>query len=189
MDSFTFTSHTAGLQVILATIPDFVVMVDRDGRILYINRVEEDRTMTSVVGTDAREFMDPDSREAFDSALRSIWSDSPADPFDTAVPISGGMNWFRNRILPVRQDGRLVAALLIAHDITDLKAAERERDQMRRLLPVCAWCDRIQGEDAEWQSIEVYLKREQGTDVSHGLCPNCAEDQFGPTPTGNNGVA
>ncbi|MEX2530965.1 MAG: PAS domain-containing protein [Gemmatimonadota bacterium] len=184
-----FRDELVALRAILATIPDFVVSVDRGGRILFINRVQEDRDMAAVVGKDARDFIHPDSHDAFEAALESIWSTGDAEAFELAVPnLEGVVEWYRNRMFPLRQEGRTVAAVLIATDVTELKAAERDRDLMRRLLPICAWCDKIRGEDGEWQSIEVYLKRESGADVTHGMCPDCAEGSSEELPA-NGSVA
>jgi hypothetical protein len=43
---------------------------------------------------------------------------------------------------------------------------------------IAAWCDRIQGEDGVWQSVEKYLKKTADTDVSHGLCPECFQKEL-----------
>lgn len=190
MENFPFTDELEGLRAIFKTMPETVIMLDRDGQILYMNRVQEGRSMASVVGKDAREFIDPGSWDAFDAALETIWNGSHAEPFDMAVPNPRGVvEWHRHRAFPLRQDGRLVAALLIAQDVTALKAAERDRDRLRRLLPICAWCDRIQAETGEWQSIEVYLNGHSGTAVSHSLCPDCEGKQLGQAATGNGGGA
>ena len=188
MERVPFASELESLRAILMTIPDFIVMCDRKGRILYMNRVQEDRSMASVVGKDAREFIQPESQDAFDAALEATWNGDQVSSFDMAVrDVRGGVEWFENRVFPLRRDGQLAAALLIARDVTELRAAERDRDRLRQLLPKCAWCERVQAGDGEWQSIEAYLTREAATDVSHGLCPDCAETQPGWADAGNGG--
>ena len=80
MESFPFSNEFEGLRAIFMTIPETVIMLDRDGRILYMNRAQEGRSMPSVVGKDAREFIDPESWDAFDAALETIWNGSHAEP-------------------------------------------------------------------------------------------------------------
>jgi hypothetical protein len=63
--------------------------------------------------------------------------------------------------------------MMLASNLEELTAAEQELDRIRRLLPVCAWCNRIRSEVGEWESIGTYLQREMQTDISHGLCPEC----------------
>lgn len=45
--------------------------------------------------------------------------------------------------------------------------------RLRRLLPICSWCDRIRTEDGSWKTIERYLGEKMQTSVTHGLCPDC----------------
>lgn len=60
---------------------------------------------------------------------------------------------------------------------------ERERTQLRQaldeirtlegILPICSGCRRIRGEDDEWIPLERYIRKETGTEFSHGVCPDC----------------
>lgn len=80
--------------------------------------------------------------------------------------------------MPVRDGESIVGAVIRATDITEFKSVQEELVQVRRLLPMCAWCGRIQGENGAWESINSYLKRVGKTDVSHGLCPECEDTQL-----------
>jgi len=78
-------------------------------------------------------------------------------------------------------------------DITERKRIERERDrlidelreamanvkQLRGLLPMCASCKKIRDGAGCWSRIEAYLLKHSDTQVSHGLCPDCARDLYG----------
>jgi hypothetical protein len=58
------------------------------------------------------------------------------------------------------------------------EALQRALDEVRTLeclLPVCAWCKRVRDDQGYWGQIEVYLTKNRGTLVSHGICPECAE--------------
>lgn len=56
---------------------------------------------------------------------------------------------------------------------------ERKVAFYETILPVCSWCRKIrddrQGEhgQGEWYSLEEYLRRVKGMNVSHGCCPEC----------------
>lgn len=47
-----------------------------------------------------------------------------------------------------------------------------------KLLTMCAWTKRVQLHD-EWLSIERYLARAHGVEVSHGIAPDAFEKFFG----------
>lgn len=45
------------------------------------------------------------------------------------------------------------------------------------LLPVCSFCKKIRV-GKEWVSIEKYIQEHSEADFSHGLCPDCAENNY-----------
>ena len=49
-----------------------------------------------------------------------------------------------------------------------------EVDQLRGLLPICAWCRRVRDDDGYWDTIEGYLKKHLSTEYTHGMCQECA---------------
>jgi DNA-binding response OmpR family regulator len=56
---------------------------------------------------------------------------------------------------------------------------ERKVAFYETILPVCSWCRKIrddrQGEhgQGDWYTLEEYLQRVKGVNVSHGCCPEC----------------
>lgn len=44
---------------------------------------------------------------------------------------------------------------------------------LRELLPMCAWCKKIRDDDGTWHPLEKYIKEHSGSDVTHGICPDC----------------
>ena len=45
------------------------------------------------------------------------------------------------------------------------------------LLPICAWCKRIRDDKGYWNQVEAYVHEHTGADFTHGICPNCLEQQ------------
>jgi hypothetical protein len=45
---------------------------------------------------------------------------------------------------------------------------------LENFLHVCAWCRKIQHQDV-WLSLEEHFQQRTGGEVSHGICPQCAE--------------
>lgn len=176
-----FEQDTQALGKILAAIPEFILVLDRTGKILYINHVDEGYDRDSVIGTQAHEIMSPDSRKVLSSVLASVFESGTEQHYDSKVNAPDGtVQWYRSRMYPIRDDGQIVAVMLLATNITEMKATEdmlqaeqRTSRQLRRLLPICSWCERIRNDEGEWETVESYLSREADADVSHSLCPDC----------------
>lgn len=78
------------------------------------------------------------------------------------------------------------------HHIAARRKAEEEREQLilelrnaleqvtalRGLLPICAYCKKIRNDDGYWQQIEAYVSEHSLAEFSHGVCPNCARQQY-----------
>lgn len=174
-----FVDSLGGLRSILAAVHDVVLVLDEDRRIRYINRLEEGYTMDDVLGAPAESFIQPGSKEVSERALDAAYERGETSDYEVAIPSPSGPEiWYRSRLFPIRRDGRTVAVVIMASNVTELKRAQAELEDLRRLLPVCSWCDRIQNEDGSWEELADYLKRETGTGVSHGLCPDCFQRQM-----------
>jgi len=48
---------------------------------------------------------------------------------------------------------------------------------LRRILPICAWCKKIRDDRQLWHSVEEYISTHSDVDFSHAICPECAEKQ------------
>jgi len=180
-----FEASEEWLGRVLATLPGFVLVVDRDGLIRYINRAEPGHDMDEVVGRDGRTFLFPDGAEEFDAALERVLEKGETDRFEVeASRLDGSTGWYRGEMSPLRKGGRIVGAVIVATDITEQKEAEEDLARVRRLLPVCAWCDSIRTDEGTWESMEAYLERVEDADVSHGVCPECERRMRGGAKNG-----
>lgn len=169
-----FELNAAWLGRILEILPGIVLLVDPQGRILYINRVEPGFDPSEVVGEKARAFAFPESRAVFDAALATVIEKGCEEQFDIEIPLPDGTRaWYRSEMYPLFEDGEVAGVVLVGSNITALKAAQEVVARMRTLLPMCAWCDKIRREDGDWETIEAHLKRVGDVDVTHGICPGC----------------
>ena len=46
--------------------------------------------------------------------------------------------------------------------------------QLRSLLPICMYCNKIREDDGSWDRVDHYISRHAGVAFSHGICPECA---------------
>jgi sigma-B regulation protein RsbU (phosphoserine phosphatase) len=47
--------------------------------------------------------------------------------------------------------------------------------QLKELLPICMYCNKIRDDQNYWKIIEEYIHQYTGSDFSHGICPDCYE--------------
>ena len=53
----------------------------------------------------------------------------------------------------------------------------RQIRQLGELLPICAFCKKIREDGAYWQQFEAYIQEHTGSQFSHGICPDCFDQQ------------
>jgi len=173
-----FPSRPEHLAVILRAIPEFVIVLDMDGYIRYLNRLQPGQEQVEAVGRHAHEFTPPDSRALFDDHLAAMIRTGEVQEYDAEIVFPDGSNaWFRTRMLPLDTGGGERAILMLSSDVTRVRALEAEVESLRSLLPICAWCGRIRDAESEWKTLERYLRDTAGTQVSHGICPRCQDRQ------------
>lgn len=61
--------------------------------------------------------------------------------------------------------------LLTMEDITEIVF-------LKKLIPICSICKRIRNDSEYWETIEKYLNRNFGAELSHGICPECAKKYY-----------
>ena len=62
------------------------------------------------------------------------------------------------------------------HDfVAQLTAALEQVQTLSGLLPICASCKKIRGEDKKWYHLETYIESHSQAHFSHGVCPDCRE--------------
>ena len=47
---------------------------------------------------------------------------------------------------------------------------------LRAILPICSYCNRIRNSAGEWERLESYMHHQTGSQLSHGVCPECYEE-------------
>ena len=68
-------------------------------------------------------------------------------------------------VSPLKQ-GDEKLTILVMEDLSELH-------QLRRLLPICAWCKKIRNDEDYWQSLEEYLGSHHDIRFTHGMCEDC----------------
>lgn len=99
--------------------------------------------------------------------LNATWRTLPSSPSrDAPSPVV-----IRYMVLDATERRRYEQELLEARRRAE-SALERV-NALESLLPICAWCRRLQSDTGAWLELEDYL-HSSGTRVTHGICDACA---------------
>jgi hypothetical protein len=49
---------------------------------------------------------------------------------------------------------------------------------LKGLIPICASCKKIRDDEGFWQHLEVYIHDHSDAVLSHGYCPECAQQLY-----------
>lgn len=93
---------------------------------------------------------------------------------------------------PLREDGKIVAAVTAFQDIGALVTSEQEREKLIFLLqealtaikalhgiiPICSFCRKVRDDKGIWQRLVAYINEHTDARVSHGLCDECLRREY-----------
>jgi len=120
-------------RTLLQHSPDYILMVDRDARIVYINRIAPGYDPDDVIGRTCYEFVGEEMHRA-----RLEEAHERAFATGEAVRLEFGATngrWYATQFVPIGDaQGPAGRALLIASDVTDRVQAEEERRCLDRRI-------------------------------------------------------
>lgn len=62
--------------------------------------------------------------------------------------------------------------------ITELQNALAEIKTLNGMLPICSACKRIRDDSGYWNQLEKYLEEHSHAEMSHSICPTCAQQLY-----------
>jgi hypothetical protein len=63
-----------------------------------------------------------------------------------------------------------------------LNAALARVKRLEGIIPICTYCKKIYNEQQSWEQLEKYITEHSEALFSHGMCPECAEEQMANLP-------
>jgi PAS domain S-box-containing protein len=116
-------------------VPDRITELDGEGRIVVTNRPVGARPAEQVYGSMVFEYLDPEAAIALRRAMEIAQRTNEPTSYEVAVPGAPGERerWLSNRVVPFGEVDHL-GFLLIGTDVSDRKAAERERANLEAQL-------------------------------------------------------
>ena len=111
---------------VLETAPDYILNVDRDGKILFINRTVEGTAVEEAIGTNICDHMPPEYQDTIINTIEQVFQTGQCQSFEMVVTPEGSdiKTYQVTRIGPVKHGREVIAATIISTDITEHKKTE-----------------------------------------------------------------
>ncbi|MBW2172232.1 MAG: PAS domain-containing protein, partial [Deltaproteobacteria bacterium] len=115
-------------RTLLKSAPDIILMLDRDGKILYINRTVAGFSVKESTGKSVYKYIPPEYHELTRESIKKVFRTGGIVTFETrASGPDGTVSWYSTRLGPIKRGGKVVAVTQVSTDITDRKVAEEVR--------------------------------------------------------------
>ena len=127
----------ARLESVLDCAPAFVVVIDREHTIQFVNRALTSGRKEDMIGQHWTGYVQPADRERIEAALATVFRTGAIQDYETtAQDESGRTRWLLNRMGPIRIGSDITGAVVVAQDITEGKLAQAELIDAQRLASV-----------------------------------------------------
>ena len=118
------------LRSLLEHAPDHIMIVDRERRLKFVNRLEFGFKPDDVMGEPVEGFVREDDREMVVEAVESVIRTGERRSYETSVNSPTGTYDFLTRLGPIIVDDQVDSIVMISTDITATRVAERERERL-----------------------------------------------------------
>ncbi|MBI3609570.1 MAG: EAL domain-containing protein [Nitrospirae bacterium] len=129
------TSPDERFRILVENLPDVIMTVDRESRILFINYTLPQYTVEDVMGKKAVGFLSAEDGQRYVKALREVFDS--AESRELEISASGPTSWL-TRLIPIKRNGRVASAMVIATNITERKRMEealrQSEEEYRRIV-------------------------------------------------------
>jgi PAS domain S-box-containing protein len=118
--------------------PDIILTVDREGKILFINKTDIGIMVEDAIGTNVLDYVTPENHDIVRQSIQKVFETGSNVHYETSVQGQNDRNlWYTTHIGPVKHKDEVVSAVMITRDITDRKQSDDElrdnEDRFRRL--------------------------------------------------------
>jgi PAS domain S-box-containing protein len=106
---------------------EFVALLDRQGRIKYLNHRLPDSHFDIQLGERLYDVLTSEHRSVLQAAVERVFETGVADQYETVGQRGSERFWLDNRVIPVKRAGTVAEVMLISADITRRRRAEELR--------------------------------------------------------------
>jgi PAS domain S-box-containing protein len=121
-------------RTLVERLPDVVVVVDREGRVDFINHLEEGRAEPGVLGNQVLDLLRATAGQPTNDHLRVAFEGQMSVvEVETAAP-GRAPRWWMVRFAPILSGGRIDRVIVVSTDITERREAEQQRAHLEAQL-------------------------------------------------------
>ena len=70
-------------------------------------------------------------------------------------------------------------SLRIVFDKEEIDRRDNLLADLSKIYPICSYCKKVREESGDWVSVEKYLRDVTGALPTHGICPQCYQEEIG----------
>ena len=112
---------------LVATAPDVITTVDRQGTVHFINQDISNFTPDKIIGQRFYNYLPFDYRDLAEDIVESVFRTGHSESFEVCADEDRDPRWYTYRVGPLRISGKVVAATIISTETTEFKRAEELR--------------------------------------------------------------
>ena len=115
--------------------PDFIMILDRDAKIQYINHAVPGYKKEDLIGKDVYDFIAPESQDKHKKLLEEVFLTGKMNRLETSARFGpdNTPSWYEIRFIPISDDNQVICAMLITSDLTGRKQSELVAREERKL--------------------------------------------------------
>ena len=111
--------------------PDYIMTLDRDANIIFVNRTMPDQNKEAVVGTPVYTYVPEEYRQAMKDCFERVFNTGKPDGYDVIyVSADGNDQLFEARVGPIWQAGEIVGLTASSTDITERRLADLKMQEL-----------------------------------------------------------
>ncbi|MEY4547350.1 MAG: hypothetical protein RL685_3545, partial [Pseudomonadota bacterium] len=113
------------LRELLCNIPDFILTLDAQGIVQFVNHGGPPLGREGVIGQSWLAYVSPDQHAVPQSALQQVLATGEPVTYEvTTTGTDGSQIWSAHHIGPIRHEGNIVGAVVVARDVTEKRRIE-----------------------------------------------------------------
>jgi len=112
---------------LLQNAPNTVTIVDRKGRVQYINRAFSCIGVEEAIGSSHYDFASPKYHKIMKEAIKHVFETAEPTEYEIeGVCPDRSTSWYLTHVGPIKRDGKVVGAMIMPTDITEQKRVQED---------------------------------------------------------------
>jgi two-component system, sporulation sensor kinase E len=124
------------LKSILENISNFIILSDKDGKILYINHTYPNLPIEKVIGSSMYAYIPVGDHDVMKEALGKVFSTGqPTEYQIIGAGPNGSAAWYHSDVTPVKDEsGQVTAVVLVSSDVTAKMQTENKLVEAQKIV-------------------------------------------------------